>query len=46
MGVICNLGKSLPYAAFFRWNSGLWVKILGAIILLCGVPASVCALTR
>ena len=46
MGVVSNLGKTLPYAAFFRWNGSLTVRVVGVMIVLCGIPAIVCAMTR
>jgi hypothetical protein len=46
VGVISSLGKTSPHAAFFRWNGSLLIRCVGATILLVGIPASVCALTR
>jgi hypothetical protein len=46
VGVISSVGKDSPYYAFFRWDGGLLLRGAGAMILLVGIPASVCALTR
>ena len=46
VGVISSVGKDSPYYAFFRWDGGLLHRAAGAMILLVGIPASVCALTR
>lgn len=46
MAGLSNVGKSLPYAAFFRWGGSLTVRLIGAVIILAGIPAIVCVLTR
>ena len=46
VGVVSGLGKTLPHAGFFRWNGSPLIRCIGAIILLGGIPASVCVLTR
>lgn len=46
MAGLSNVGKSLPYAAFFRWGGSLTVRLVGAVIILAGIPAIVCVLTR
>jgi hypothetical protein len=46
VGVISSLGKTSPYAALFRWDGSLLIRCVEAMVLLVGIPASVCALTR
>jgi len=44
IGVMSSVGKSSPYAAFFRWDvDRRWFV---AIFLLLGIPAIICFLTR
>jgi hypothetical protein len=46
LGVVSSLGKSLPHASFFHWNGTLLFRCVAAILVLGGIPATVCAMTR
>jgi hypothetical protein len=46
MAALSNIGKGRPGLAFFHCDGSLTVRLALAVVLLGGIPASVCALTR